>query len=72
VGRLPENAVASELRQLFSQYGNVTECDILNRYGFVHMETEEQAAHAIKALNNYTFMGSPISVEVGIPFVCSV
>ncbi|XP_034251260.1 RNA-binding protein 4.1-like isoform X2 [Thrips palmi] len=63
VGRLPENAQAPDLRRLFEQYGTVTECDILNRYGFVHMKTEEQATRAIENLHNCNFMGSLISVE---------
>jgi RNA recognition motif-containing protein len=64
VGRLPEEAQAQDLRRLFEQYGVVTECDILNRYGFVHMKTEEMAVRAIKELNNAEFMGVQISVEV--------
>lgn len=63
VGRLPENAQSQDLRRLFERYGTVTECDILNRYGFVHMKTEEQAAQAIEGLHNCNFMGSLISVE---------
>lgn len=64
VGRLPDEAQAQDLRRLFEQYGVVTECDILNRYGFVHMKTEEMAVRAIKELNNAEFMGVQISVEV--------
>ncbi|CAB3367636.1 Hypothetical predicted protein [Cloeon dipterum] len=63
VGRLPENADPIELRRLFERYGEVTECDILNRYGFVHMKSEEMALEAIRNLDNYNFMGSQISVE---------
>ncbi|XP_063231209.1 RNA-binding protein lark-like isoform X3 [Bacillus rossius redtenbacheri] len=63
VGRLPEEANPMELRRLFEQYGVVTECDILNRYGFVHMKTEDMATRAIAELNNAEFMGVPISVE---------
>nr|CAD7410154.1 unnamed protein product [Timema poppensis] len=63
VGRLPEDAQAADLRRLFEQYGVVTECDILNRYGFVHMKTEEMATRAIQELNNADFMGVQISVE---------
>ncbi|KAJ1529483.1 hypothetical protein ONE63_006257 [Megalurothrips usitatus] len=63
VGRLPENAQAADLRRLFEQYGTVTECDILNRYGFVHMKTEDQASRAIENLHNCNFQGSTISVE---------
>lgn len=64
VGRLPEDAKAPDLRRLFERFGVVTECDILNRYGFVHMKTEEMALEAIRELDNYNFMGSQISVEV--------
>nr|CAD7438586.1 unnamed protein product [Timema bartmani] len=64
VGRLPEDAQAADLRRLFEQYGVVTECDILNRYGFVHMKTEEMATRAIQELNNADFMGVQISVEM--------
>lgn len=63
VGRLPEDAKSSDLRLLFERFGEVTECDILNRYGFVHMKTDDMAARAIKELNNVEFMGVQISVE---------
>ncbi|KAK7865871.1 hypothetical protein R5R35_003986 [Gryllus longicercus] len=63
VGRLPEDAQSEDLRKLFERYGIVVECDVLYRYGFVHMKTEEMAARAIEALNNTEFMGVRISVE---------
>ncbi|XP_023287765.1 TATA-binding protein-associated factor 2N isoform X3 [Orussus abietinus] len=63
VGRLPENCRNDELRQLFLRFGEVTECDVMNRYGFVHMAREEDAAAAIKALHNSTFKGATINVE---------
>lgn len=63
VGRLPEDAKAPDLKRLFERYGVVTECDILNRYGFVHMKNEDMAAQAIAELDNSEFMGSHISVE---------
>ena len=37
----------------------------MNRCGFVHMQTQEQADAAIKALNNYQFNGASIVVEHG-------
>lgn len=37
----------------------------MNRCGFVHMQTEEMAESAIKALNNSQFNGGVISVEPG-------
>ncbi|XP_034945656.1 glycine-rich cell wall structural protein 1.8 isoform X2 [Chelonus insularis] len=63
VGRLPENCRNDELRQLFLRFGEVTECDVMNRYGFVHMAREEDAAAAIKALHNTHFKGATINVE---------
>lgn len=64
VGRLPEEARPDDLKRLFEEHGTVTECDILNRYGFVHMKTPEMATRAIDALHNSNFMGAQISVEV--------
>lgn len=63
MGRLPENCRNDELRQLFLRFGEVTECDVMNRYGFVHMAREEDAAAAIKALHNSNFKGATINVE---------
>ncbi|XP_046435003.1 glycine-rich cell wall structural protein 1.8-like isoform X2 [Neodiprion virginianus] len=63
VGRLPENCRNDELRQLFLRFGEVTECDVMNRYGFVHMAREEDAATAIKTLHNSSFKGATINVE---------
>ncbi|CAK1583984.1 unnamed protein product [Parnassius mnemosyne] len=37
----------------------------MNRCGFVHMQTEEQASAAIRSLNNTTFNGGVITVERG-------
>lgn len=63
VGRLPENCRNDELRMLFVRFGEVTECDVMNRYGFVHMAREEDAVEAIKALHNTQFKGATINVE---------
>lgn len=65
VGSLGNGARPEELRRLFENYGVVTECDIVNRCGFVHMETEEQASDAIQNLNHSSFNGQTISVEFG-------
>ena len=66
MGRLPDTARSTDLKVLFEQYGSVVECDILNRYGFVHMATADEAAMAILKLNNAEFQGSRISVEVSM------
>lgn len=43
----------------------MTECDIMNRCGFVHMATQDQAEMAVKNLNNSLFNGVNIVVERG-------
>lgn len=65
MGSLPQGSRPEELRKLFERFGPVTECDIMNRCGFVHMETEDQALAAIRALHNTTFNGGLITVERG-------
>ncbi|XP_023950124.2 RNA-binding protein 4.1 isoform X2 [Bicyclus anynana] len=65
VGSLPQGSKPEELRKLFEHFGVVTECDIMNRCGFVHMQTEEQATAAIRDLHNSTFNGGVITVERG-------
>jgi len=49
VGSLPR-CKPDELRRLFSNYGSVVECDVMNRCAFVHLETTEMADAAIAAL----------------------
>ncbi|CAL1268716.1 unnamed protein product [Larinioides sclopetarius] len=63
VGHLPDGCTNEDLLSLFEKYGTVKECDVINKYGFVHMSTPEEAEDAIKALNNYNFRGSSLSVE---------
>lgn len=65
MGSLPPNTKPEELRRLFEKYGVVTECDIMNRCGFVHMQTPEMADTAIKNLHNSQFNGANIVVERG-------
>lgn len=65
IGSLPPGSKPEDLRRLFENYGIVTECDIMNRCGFVHMQTSEMAREAIEALNNTEFNGQNIVVEQG-------
>ncbi|OTF81143.1 RNA binding motif-containing protein [Euroglyphus maynei] len=64
VGRLPSGTKESQLKELFSTYGQVTHCDIVGKYGFVHMKDKEEARVAMEKLNNHSFNGSTISVQV--------
>lgn len=65
VGSLPAEATTDDLRKLFEPYGTISECDIANRCGFLHLEDEELAIKAIEELNGADFMGAKISVEKG-------
>lgn len=62
---MPPNSKPEDLRRLFEKYGTVTECDIMNRCGFVHMQSQAMAENAIKNLNNSLFNGANIVVEPG-------
>jgi len=48
VGNIADGVTSQQMRELFEKYGRVTECDVLGTYGFVHMETDEEAEEAIK------------------------
>lgn len=65
VGSLPTGTTTDELRDLFAPYGDIAECDVVNRCGFLHLENKSLAFKAIQELNNTTFKGTRISVEKG-------
>ncbi|XP_066574841.1 RNA-binding protein 4.1 isoform X2 [Amia ocellicauda] len=64
VGNLSPDTTAEELRSLFSQYGSVSECDIVKNYGFVHMDDKAQADEAIRNLHHYELNGQAMNVEI--------
>lgn len=64
VGRLNEGTSSDELRALFRKFGAVTECDVISNYGFVHMESEDEAKAAISALDGHSINGSRMTVEL--------
>ncbi|KAG2469286.1 RNA-binding protein 4.1-like isoform X1 [Polypterus senegalus] len=66
VGNLAQATTSDDLRSLFSQYGRVTECDIVKNFGFVHMEDKESAEEAIRNLHKYELNGQPMNVEIGL------
>ncbi|KAF6779412.1 hypothetical protein AHF37_01083 [Paragonimus kellicotti] len=63
VGNLNPQSKASDLRKKFEEFGKVTECDVVNNYGFVHMETEADAEAALAGLQNAVLDGVKINVE---------
>ncbi|VDM02802.1 unnamed protein product [Schistocephalus solidus] len=64
VGNLNPSSKALDLRKRFELYGKVTECDIVNNYAFVHMDSEADAEAAIAKLHNSEFDGAKINVEL--------
>ncbi|XP_071973985.1 RNA-binding protein 4B-like isoform X2 [Engystomops pustulosus] len=63
IGNIPPEATPAELKELFEQYGKVSECDIITNYGFVHMEEKKEADEAVENLNQYKLHGVSINVE---------
>ncbi|VDM32163.1 unnamed protein product [Hydatigera taeniaeformis] len=64
VGNLNPSSKSQDLRKRFELYGKVTECDIVNNYAFVHMESQADAEAAISKLHNSEFDGAKINVEL--------
>jgi RNA recognition motif-containing protein len=71
VGNMNYGTAENMLRDLFAQYGEVASVNIIvDRYtgkakgfGFVEMNTEEEARAAIEALNGFEFMGRQLRVN---------
>ncbi|XP_036002097.1 RNA-binding protein 4B [Fundulus heteroclitus] len=63
VGNLPQEATEDEIKELFAEYGKVTECAIIKNFAFVHMEDRKAATKAIKTLHLHKMHGTPINVE---------
>ncbi|XP_030636407.1 RNA-binding protein 4.1-like [Chanos chanos] len=64
IGNLSPNTTAEELRSLFSQYGKISECDIVKNFGFVHMDDKAEADEAIRNLHHHVLNGLPMNVEL--------
>lgn len=75
VGNLPFVTSEEELKNLFSQYGNVVAVTIIfdkytkksKGFGFVEMETEDEAAAAMQNLDGYELSGRKIAVKEALP-----
>ena len=71
VGNLPFSATEDQLRELFSQHGEVTSAEIVKDkftersrgFAFVEMATDEAAAAAVAALNQHQMDGRPLTVN---------
>ena len=75
VAGLPFSTTEDELKDLFSAAGNVTSATIINDretcrpkgFGFVEMETTEEAEAAIKKISNTDFDGRKLIVAEAKP-----
>ncbi len=75
VGNLAYGVTDTDLKGVFEQYGAVSACNVATDrdtgrsrgFGFVEMQTQEQAEAAIKGLNGHTMDGRQISVAASTP-----
>jgi RNA recognition motif-containing protein len=69
VGNLIYGITSEELRDLFSTYGTVQDAKIIEGkgFGFVEMETQEDAENAKEKLDGYDFKGRTLKVDEARP-----
>jgi RNA recognition motif-containing protein len=75
VGNLPYEIGESELQQLFASAGSVESATVMRDqatgrargFGFVEMSTEEEAQHAVTALNGTQVGGRSLTVNEARP-----
>ena len=71
VGNLAYSVTEDELRDAFEEYGKVISVDLIQDkytgrskgFGFVEMESDQEANAAIENLNDYSLSGRPIRVN---------
>ncbi|MDD2967456.1 MAG: RNA-binding protein [Desulfovibrionaceae bacterium] len=74
VGNLPWSATEDEVRELFSNYGEVSSVNLISDretgrargFGFVEIAAED-AQNAVEALDNYSFNGRNLKVNEARP-----
>ena len=75
VGNLTHSVASSDLREWFAQYGTVLsatvvldrETDRSRGFGFVEMETDDQAQAAVHGLNDHEHDGRRLAVNEAKP-----
>ncbi len=69
VGNLTYAVTAEQLKELFSNYGEVKEVRIIERkgFGFVEMSSPEEAEKAKEALNETEFEGRTLRIDEARP-----
>lgn len=77
VGNLSRSVASSDLREWFAQYGTVLSAQVISDretdrskgFGFVEMETADQAQAAIHGLNEHEHEGRRLTVNEAKPRV---
>ena len=75
VGDLPKEMDETALAAAFSEHGTVVKAEVIRDketqkskgFGFVEMETEEEAEKALGAMNGTSIEGQPIKVNEAPP-----
>ncbi len=75
VGNLAWSVTNEDLLELFGQYGKVTSAQVISDretgrsrgFGFVEMESDQEADNAIQALNQAMHNNRPLTVNVAKP-----
>ena len=75
IGNLPFSATDEQLKELFSQHGEVSSAEIVKDkytersrgFAFVEMATDEAAAAAVSALSGYEMDGRKLTVNEARP-----
>ncbi len=75
VGNLPFNLGEEDLKEIFEEYGEVTSSKIISDkfsgrskgFGFIEMDSDDDANNAIKELNNAEVGGRNIKVNESKP-----
>lgn len=75
VGNLPYKCADEDLRELFSEFGTVVDANVVmdrmtgrsRGFGFIQMDTDEQAQAAIDGLHEKEFMGRMLTVNESRP-----
>jgi RNA recognition motif-containing protein len=65
VGNVSYSATSDELKELFAQYGEVKQVNLMEGkgFGFVEMSSPEEAMKARDALNGTDFKGRTLKVD---------
>ncbi|NTU46567.1 RNA-binding protein [Candidatus Roizmanbacteria bacterium] len=75
VGNLPWSMTNDTLREMFSQFGEITDAVVISDrmtgrskgFGFVTFDNEESAGNAVRAMNEQEVEGRKIIVNVARP-----